>query len=162
MDLNKLNQGEKIAGVAGIVLFISLFFAWYGGGSFSGTVNGVAVNVSGGGGSASGWESLSFIDLIVALTAIVAIGSALLAASEGDAGLPVAASSVVTGLGALSVLLILFRIIDKPFDVPDGVDIGLKWGIFVALIAAAGVTYGGYRGMQEEGTSFQGEADRLR
>lgn len=154
MDVNKLNQGEKIAGIAGIILFISLFLAWYGGGSFSGTVNGVAVNVSGGGGSASGWESLTYVDLIVAITAIVAIASAAMAASDSDAGLPVALSAVVTVLGALCVLLILFRIIDKPFDVPDGVSISLKFGIFVALIAAAAVTYGGYLGMQEEGTTF--------
>jgi hypothetical protein len=153
MDLNRLNQGEKIAGIAGIILFISLFLAWYGGGSFSGTVNGVAVNVSGGGGSASGWQSLSIIDLIIALTAIAAIASAVLAANQSDVGLPVAMSSVVAGLGAFCVLLILFRIIDKPFDAPDGVDIGLKWGIFVSLIAAGAVTYGGYLGMQEEGNA---------
>ncbi len=150
MDLDKLNQGEKIAGIAGIVLLISLWLAWYSGAK----VNGIEVP---GAGSASGWEALSLIDIIVFITAVVAIASAFLAANEGDAGLPVALSAVVTALGALSVLLILFRIIDVPTgDIPDGVDvsIGRGFGIFVALIAAAGVTYGGYLGMQEEGTSF--------
>lgn len=148
MDLDKLNQGEKIAGIAGIVLLISLWLAWYSGAK----VNGIEVP---GAGSVSGWEALSFIDIVVFVTAVAAIASAVLAASETDVGLPVAMSAVVTALGALSVLLILFRIIDVPSgDVPSGIDvsIGRGFGIFVALIAAAGVTYGGYTGMQEEGT----------
>ncbi len=112
MDLDKLNQGEKIAGIAGIVLLISLWLAWYSGAK----VNGIEVP---GAGSASGWEALSLIDIIVFITAVVAIASAFLAANEGDAGLPVALSAVVTALGALSVLLILFRIIDVPTgDIP--------------------------------------------
>ncbi len=30
MDLNRLTQGEKIAGVSAILLFIFMFFDWYG------------------------------------------------------------------------------------------------------------------------------------
>ena len=40
-------------------------------------------------------------------------------------------------------------------------DATLDFGIFLGLITAAGVAYGGYRGMQEEGSSFSGTADRL-
>jgi len=34
-------------------------------------------------------------------------------------------------------------------------------GVFLGLIAAAGITYGGWMAMQEEGASFSGEADRV-
>ena len=37
----------------------------------------------------------------------------------------------------------------------------MDFGIFLGLIAAAGVAYGGYRAMQEEGASFSDTADRL-
>ncbi|MFN2612357.1 MAG: hypothetical protein ABR536_03180 [Solirubrobacterales bacterium] len=167
MDFNRLNTGEKIAGIAGVILLISMWlFSWF---EITG-VNGVDVPSGVGDAAANAWESFSLIDIIIFLTAVAAIGAALLAASEGDAGLPVAMSAVVTALGALTVLLILFRLIDPPnlevngVGAPSGVDvdIGRKIGVFIGLLSAAAVTYGGYMGMQEEGTSFQGERDRLR
>ncbi|HEV2858877.1 MAG TPA: hypothetical protein VGW80_10795 [Solirubrobacterales bacterium] len=30
MDIDKLTTGEKIAGIAAVALFISMFFAWFG------------------------------------------------------------------------------------------------------------------------------------
>jgi hypothetical protein len=39
---------------------------------------------------------------------------------------------------------VLLKIVDKP-----GSGLGLKYGIFVALVAAAVTTYGGYLKMQE-------------
>ena len=58
-------------------------------------------------------------------------------------------------LSALSVILILYRIIDTPggggsFG-PISVDVSPSFGIFLALIAAAGMTYGSYRVATEEG-----------
>ena len=50
---------------------------------------------------------------------------------------PVAISAITAGLGILSVLLILFRIIDPPSsgDIPDGFDISIsrKIGVFLGL-----------------------------
>ena len=54
----------------------------------------------------------SFIDIVLFITVAAAIGLALISASQTEVGLPVAASAVVAGLGILSVILILFRIID--------------------------------------------------
>jgi len=54
---------------------------------------------------------------------------------------------VLLGLGALAVVLVLYRIIDIPVDgdVPDQVDLSRKVGIFIALIASGAVAYGGWR-----------------
>ena len=97
---------------------------------------------------------------------IAAIGLALISGSEGDVGLPVAASSIVTGLGAIAVLIIIISIISPPDLGVDlsgtGIDHTRKIGVWLGLIAAAGIAYGGWRAMQEEGTSFGGEADRFR
>ena len=67
-------------------------------------------------------------------------------------------------VGGLSFLLILFRIIDTPTFASSAASrpkARSKFGIFLALIAAAGMAYGGWRAMQEEGTSFGDAADRL-
>jgi hypothetical protein len=53
---------------------------------------------------------------------------------------------VLLAAGALAVLLVLYRIVDIPGgDVPDDVDLSRKVGVFIALIGAAAVAYGGWR-----------------
>ncbi len=64
----------------------------------------------------------------------------------------------------MAVVLILFRIISPPdFGASDfgvDLDVGRSIGVFLGLIAAGGVAYGGWVAMQEEGTSFSSAADQ--
>jgi hypothetical protein len=163
MDFSVLNRGEKIAGVAGVLLILIMFiFDWY-----SVKVAGISVPDSG----VNAWDAYSLISIVLLITALAGIGLAVLAASDAEPGLPVAGSAIVCALGILSVVLIIFRIIDKPggdvgavsnaFGGPE-VSVSLSIGVFLGLVCAAGIAVGGYLGMQEEGTSFAGEADRFR
>jgi hypothetical protein len=160
MDVDKLNTGEKIAGVSAVLLFIFMFFTWFGvevsgSGGFSGEVPGA-------GGSA--WDALEFIPIILVITIVVALINVFLRLSDSEYEPPVSMNVAVTVLGGLSVLLVLFRIIDPPsFGSFGGVSVDgtLELGIFLGLITAAGIAYGGYRGMQEEGSTFSGTADKL-
>ena len=160
MDLDKLNTGEKVAGVSAVLLFISMFFDWFG------------VEVSGSGGfsqtvpdaGGSAWDALDFIPIVLVVTIVVALINVFLRLSDSDYEPPVSMNVAVAVLGGLSVLLILFRIIDPPsFGSFGGVSVDgtLEIGIFLGLITAAGIAYGGYRGMQEEGSTFSGTADKL-
>ena len=142
MDTSRLTSGDITAGVGGIVLLISLFLPWYG----------VSVNVAGFSASenASGWEVFSTIDIILFAIAVVAITLvALKALDQVPAETPV--PLILLGLGALAVLLIIYRLIDSPApsDLPDEVDVSRKIGIFIGLIGAAGIAYGGWRANME-------------
>lgn len=152
MDVNRLSQGEKIAAGSAILLFIVMFFSWFGAPDNAVTE---ALGAAGVDTSANAWQSFDFIDLILLLTVIVAAGAAALKASGAVLRLPVPASTITTLLGALSTLLVLYRIIDPPsYD-------SRKFGVFLGLVLAAALTYGGWRAMEEEGTSFGDAADRL-
>ena len=108
MDFTRLTQGEKIAGASGLALILIMFiFNWYGV-----EVGGESVPDSG----ANAWEAFGFIDIVLFVTVAAAIGLALISASQTEVGLPVAASAVVAGLGILSVILVLYRIVDTPGD----------------------------------------------
>jgi len=158
MDMNRLTLGEKIAGVSAILLFIFMFFDWYGV-SISG--GGESVDLGGGG---SAWDTLDFIPWFLLITIIVTIANAVIEASESDVDVPVHGGTVVTVLGVIAFLLILFRIIDTPTFAEFGgvsADGSVKFGIFLSLIAAGGIAFGGYRAMQEEGATFGDAADRL-
>jgi hypothetical protein len=141
MDTSRLTPVDMIAGVGGIVLLISLFLPWYG----------VSVDVAGfsASESATGWEVLSLIDIILFLCAVVAI--AVVGARAAGALPPdVPAGLVLLAVGALALLLCLFRIIDIPAgDVPDEVDLSRKFGIFLALISSAAIAYAGWRANAE-------------
>ncbi|MEO8092472.1 MAG: hypothetical protein ABI726_07185 [bacterium] len=159
MDVSKLSTGEKIAGISGVALLLIMFiFNWfsYGEGPLAGGLN--------------AWDSMDLIRFILFLAAISGIALAATAASQSNVDLPVALSAITAGLGILAVVLVIFRIISPPdFGLGDvaeafggaNVDVGRSIGVFLGLIAAGGVAYGGWAAMQEEGSSMSGPADRV-
>lgn len=161
MEADKLSTGEKIAAVSAILLFVFMFFDWFGV-EVSG-VPGFSGDVAGGGGSA--WDALDVIPLFLMLAVVAAIAVAVIRLTDADLELPISLNAIVAALGGLAVLLILYRIVDPPgggsgFEGVE-VDTTLKLGIFLALLAAAGIAYGGYSAMREEGMTFGDVGDRL-
>jgi hypothetical protein len=162
MDFSVLNRGEKIAGVAGILLILIMFiFDWFG---LKFTASG-AFGISAEGGR-NAWGSYGFTDILLFITALAAIALAVTAASDSEVGLPVAMSAIVAALGVISLVFVIISVISPPdFGVNvsgTGVDHERKIGVWLGLLAVIGVTAGGFLAMQEEGTSFAGEADRFR
>jgi hypothetical protein len=158
MDLDRLQTGEKVAGVAAIVLLLDMFiFKWFG---LKASGFGFAVE-----GSRNAWGSFGFIDIVLFVT-VLATGAMLwLKASDRYEDVSVPISVGVTVLAGLSTLLVLYRIISPPDfgagSLPSGVDHTVKIGAWIGLISAAALAYGGFRTMQDEGTSFGDAADRL-
>src|SRR5947207_14799586 len=111
-DRNRIPQGELIAGIAGLLLIVFEFFDWYGG-KVSGSVGGLG-HVSASGGGADAWQAFSFIDILLFLLALVVVGVAVMRGLNRMPQLPYPPALIITAAGGLSVLLILFRIIDKP------------------------------------------------
>jgi len=158
--LDKLSPGEKIAGGSAILLFIFMFFEWFGV-EVTG-VGGFSGSVPGDGGNA--WDALDFIPIILLITIVAALVLAGLRLTDSTYEPPVPMSTIVTVLGVISVVLILFRIIFPPSFGDFGgvsVDATLSLGIFLGLIAAGGIAFGGYSTMKEEGITFGDAADRL-
>ena len=141
MDTSKLTIGDQIAAASGIVLLIALFLPWYGV-----DVSAGAISVSD---SASAWEALDFIDILLFLISLVAIGVPV-AKAMGALPAEVPGSMLVLAAGGLGVLLVLFRLVDLPTpDLGDQVDFSRKFGIFLGLLATIGVAYGGWRANEE-------------
>jgi hypothetical protein len=159
MEADKLSTGEKISAVSALLLFIFMFLDWFGV-KVSG-VEGFSGSVSGGG---SAWDALDVIPIFLMLAIVVAIGVAVIRLTDADVEPPFSLNTAVAVLGGLAALLILYRIVNPP-DIGEfaGVEIDttLKIWIFLSLVAAAGIAYGGYSAMREEGMTFGDAADRL-
>jgi hypothetical protein len=146
MDFSKLRTGELIAGVCGVLLLIVMFFSWYGIGGSAGSILSAA-NIDT---TVNAWKAFDFVDLVLFVTAIVAIGAAVLAASGRSVALPVAASVVVTVLGIIVALLVLYRIVNQPGP-NDVVDV--KFGAYLGFLICVGIAVGGFLAMSEEGAT---------
>jgi hypothetical protein len=146
MDFSKLRTGELIAGVCGVLLLIVMFFSWYGVGGAAGSILSAA-NIDT---TVNAWKAFDFIDIVLFVTALVAIGAAVLAASGRSVALPVAASVIVTVLGIIVTLLVLYRIINQPGP-NDLVDV--KFGAYLGFLVCLGIAVGGFLAMSEEGAT---------
>lgn len=162
MRLGRLNRGEAIALLAAIGLFAFMFLSWYGS-EVSGQAG--AIHLAGGtGAGGSAWSTLAAISFVLMLTVTVTVGACLLRALDSSWEPAIPPSAAVAVLGGLSFLLIFLRIVFPPgFGTLGGIAVNatLEPGIFLALAAAAGIAYGGFRAMGQRNTSFARIANGL-
>lgn len=164
--LGGVTRGEGIAAVAGVALIVATFLDWYSwrGDNENGLGTGPLDLISVWHVPANAWESLDVIPWLLLLVALVAIGAALLRLSGRAWKARIPLSAIVAIGGGVSTLLVLFRIL-FPSHLADiqGVPLrtSVELGAYLALAAAAGIAYGGYRAMGERGTSFAKVADDL-
>ncbi len=123
--MRRLRLGEWLAGASGLGMLIVLALPWYG--------------------DASGFESLSVIDILLVLVALLALSLPVLQATQRSPALPVAAAVLCVAFGFIAVLLVLFRLIDEP---RDGYEVA--FGAWLGLVAALGITAGGWLSLANE------------
>ncbi len=174
MDLRDLNMGEKIAGIAAIVLFVLMFFTWFSTPDVGEVIFGFDEEAAEQAQEAAeqaaedfgvvtpelpdvdtdadiglnAFQSFGFTDLLLLLTVLGGIGLAAVAAMNARPDLPVAMSAIVTGIAGLAALFVLYRIINPPAELERSFFLFLGFGATLAVAA------GGWLAMQEEGTSF--------
>ncbi len=136
--------GELTSSFSAVLLLVFLFATeWYG---VAGVPDPSAARpaVSG---AESGWTGLSVIRWVVLVTALVAIGSVVLHASQRRHGTKTDTSRLVAGLGSLTSLLLVYRVL---IMLPSGAKvIDQKLGAFLGLVCALGVALGGYESIAE-------------
>ncbi|MBA3510125.1 MAG: hypothetical protein H0T19_08550 [Thermoleophilaceae bacterium] len=128
-----------------MALLIFMFFPWYG---ISGAGSAGLVTST----NFSAWKAFGLIDILLFLVILVTLGLVVARAMGSmPSGLPAPPGLIIAGAGAVAALLIIIRIISIPGpDVAfEGVELGRKIGIFLGLIAAGGIAFGGYTAMNE-------------
>jgi hypothetical protein len=139
LDANRLSQGQLVAAVAAIALFIISFLPWF---SLD------TVLTVGGGGSKNFnlWEAENPLDIYLLIVILVALVPAALSLMGDGGGTPTAATATML-LGGVGTLLIFYQLFDHGFF--EG-NFSIKIGLILGLIAAAGITAGGYLQLQED------------
>jgi hypothetical protein len=145
-ELSRLRRGEIVAGMSGALMLVSLFaLPWYG---ITGPLSPTAA-LLGGTTSSKGWQALSDLRWLMLVTAVGALAVAYFQATRRAPAIPVALDVVVTVLGVLTVLCLIYRVlINVPG--PDSL-IDRKAGSYIGLASAVGILYGSYASLRQEG-----------
>jgi hypothetical protein len=146
MKLSRVRSADWLAGLGGLVLFVSLWLHWYGiePSAFGGVVTGQG-NVP----AASAWQAFSELDVILALLAIPAIGVPISAALSKGPAVPVAFTVVATTASFFAILLVLFRLLDQP---GSNELVAVKYGAWIGLAGAVLAFAGSWLAMADEHT----------
>jgi hypothetical protein len=118
MDLRRVRVWEWLTGLAGVVLLVSLFLPWYG-----------AAGVS-----ATGWESLTVVDVVLAITALGAMALPVLTAVQRTTAVPQAMTALLMPVALAAALLAVIHLL----DLPDGAS-SREAGVWIATVAAIAV-----------------------
>lgn len=152
MDLNKLTKGERILGISALLLLILSFLPLWakleietGLEGFDGTTR------------YSAWSAaFGFMMKLALILAIVALVLVAIRAAGTSMNLPVPAWQIYAVCAGITLVLLLITVLTGP--VGDQGDIGgYEWSrglaIFIAPLLGAGMAYGAFLTMSEEGAS---------
>jgi hypothetical protein len=152
VDINRLSSGEKIVLGASALLVVLSFVPLWATYSFAG----LASESFGAWSGAFGF----FVKLALILAILALVVTGLRAAGTQLPELPVSLGLLYVGLGGLATLGLLIGVLTGPNDgglsalaAAAGLDISRGILLFVGVILAAAIAYGGYMHMQSEGTT---------
>jgi hypothetical protein len=146
----RLRRPEIVAGVAAVVLLLSMFLLpWYG---YKGDLAPLAARL-GVATSQDGWHSLSTTRWLMLLTVLAALALVYLQGTRRAPALPAAFSVFVWLLGGLTSLVLIYRVlINMPG--PNNV-VTSDVGAYIGLLASIVIAGAGYRSLRAEGIAPQ-------
>ena len=135
-----LHPDQRTAAAGALGLLLSMFLPWY---ATTGLIK-VGSRFATAHDTQTAIQAFTFVEAAILLVAL-AVLALLFARAEGRAfHLPGGDGWIVSAAGAWVVLLVFWRLFDKP-NLGTGVTVKLHWGIFVALIPAAVLLWAGSR-----------------
>ncbi len=142
-DWRALDPDRRLAAGAALALFVTMLLPWYQQNAVVNAPRTTPLQSR----NLNAFGAFSFVEAAVLLVALAVI-YLLYARAEGrDFHLPGSDGAVVMAAGLWTVLLLVFRLFDKPGISSHGVaaNVGVQWGIFFALGAAGLLAYAGSR-----------------
>ena len=131
--LRSLTAEERLAAIGAAVIVASLFLPWYGVTLAGGLVK-----------TAAGTFGLTEAALL--LTVAAAMYLIAICAGGYKVPRPLDEGGLLVAAGAWSAVLIAYRFLDRPaFELPGVGHVGLRYGIFVALLGAGLIVFAGLR-----------------
>ena len=141
---NLLEPEQRLAAVAALALWVTMLLPWY-----VDTIIPVKGSTVVTRETLTAFGSFSFVEAAVLLVSAGVLVLLFARAERRAFHLPGGDGFIITAGGVWTAILIFYRMLDTPHATVSAsrvvTDVGLKWGIFLALIAAIGLAYSGVR-----------------
>jgi hypothetical protein len=151
MSFGRLRNGETLAGIGAVGLFLTLFAKWFDapsiglGRQFQGILPA----------HTSGWGTLGWFLIFLLLVAIISAGVLVVTTARGaPVAVPVAAMNITAFSGGIAFLVLLVRVITQP-----GLGIGapnflveVKFPAYLGLLFTLAIAAGGWLTSADERT----------
>src|SRR4051794_27385599 len=131
--LRSLPPESRMTGGAAAVLVFSFVLPWY------------QVSALGKADSRSALQVFTWVEAAILLVAIAVLFLVWARAQRQAFHLPGGDGAVVSAAGAWVLVLLIWRLFDKPGVHEAAATVGIQWGIFFALLAAAALVAAGAR-----------------
>jgi hypothetical protein len=148
IETSRLRPGEIIAAASAVLLLVFMFaLPWYEVKSAPGS----APSTLGVSAKLDGWQALTHVRWLIVVTIIAGLALAYFQATRPAPAIPVSLSVIVTVLGLLASLVLVYRVL---INVPGSDDlVSATAGAYLGLLSALGILYGGFASMRQEGIS---------
>jgi hypothetical protein len=103
----------------------------------------------------SAWEAFGVVDLALAAAALSGLGLTAVRLMAAPPVSPLRASALATAVGIVATALVLYRVVDPVQGS------GREPGLFLGLLASAGVAYGGWLALRDEERQVAGRPSEL-
>jgi hypothetical protein len=155
VDPRRLRIWEWITGLAGVVLLGSTFLDWYEADYREFIQEPGYSNVFTAQGTLNAWEAFSVFDVLIAIVALMAIATAVMAAVHNTPAVSLALASLLLLVGTIFTIALVVRVIALPEVAIAGVtapddDVTRSIGLWLGLAASVVVTGGALGCMRDE------------
>lgn len=128
-DPGRLRRGELLAAAGAVLLLVfTLAGEWYGHGAYART----------------GWEALTILRWLLLVTILTVLVLIITQLTRRAPAVPVTMSLIVTVLGLITVLALIYRVLISPAAHE-------QTAAYLALLSALALAYGGYLSLRQEG-----------
>jgi hypothetical protein len=132
-----MSRDQRIAAISAVGLLVTMFLPWYGLQSLNPKTRAIYSH------NINAFGDVSFVEAAVFLVA-AGVLVLLFARAEGrDFNMPGGDGTIVALAGGWAVVLIFYRVFDRPGG--HGYPVGIQWGFFLAFVAAGSLAYAGWR-----------------
>lgn len=155
MNPRRLRIWEWLTGLAGLVLLGSTFLDWYEADHRVFIQEPGYNNVFTAQGAINAWEAFAVLDVLIAIAALMAIATAVMAAAHNTPAVSLALASLLLWVAMIVTLGVLVRVLALPDVTIAGVtapddDVSRSLGLWVGLAASVLTTAGALGCMRDE------------
>jgi hypothetical protein len=132
-----MSRERRIAAIAAIALLVTMFLPWYGLQSLNPKTKAIYSH------NINAFGDVSFVEAAVFLVAAGVLALLFARAEDREFNMPGGDGTIITIAGGWAVVLIFYRVFDRPDG--HGYPVGIQWGFFLAFVAAGSLAYAGWR-----------------